>query len=160
MSRSAVDWRTATRANYIAFCKSHPEIELEYGDWTSIVYRYMDLFRDEMLETGEKRRLPAGLGEFAIKKKKRKRFKVSPEGKSFINLPVDWKKSKEMGKKIYIFNYHTEGYGFSWKWFKNSAHFRFWDLWYFKPSRVTARMLSHYLKTDEEYQHKYCEWGK
>lgn len=159
MSRSAVDWRTASKDNYIAFKKDHPEIDLDFDDWKLIIYRYMDLFRDELLETGEKRRLPAGFGEFAVSKKKKKKIKIRPEdNKQFINLSIDWKKTKEKGKRIYHFNYDTEGFSFYWKWFKLSARFRFWDLWYFKPSRVTSRMITHYVRIDEEYQHKYCEW--
>jgi len=47
-----------------------------------------------------------------------------------------------MGKRIYNFNYHTEGFFFGWMWFKESARLKNIDLWYFKASRVTSR-LSH-----------------
>ena len=92
-------------------------------------------------------------------KKKRKRSK-DIDGKEFVNLPIDWVKTKEKGKRIYNFNYHTEGYFFGWMWFKQTARFRNSDLWYFKPSRRTSRDLSHYLKTDSKYQHTYNEWKK
>jgi hypothetical protein len=82
------------------------------------------------------------------------------KGEEYINLPVDWQKSKEKGKRIYNFNYHTEGYFFGWMWFKQSARFKNSDLWYFKPSRLTSRLLSHYLKTNDKYQHIYNEWKK
>ena len=56
--------------------------------------------------------------------------------KSLSILPIDWQKTKEKGKVIYNFNYHTEGYFFGWLWFKESLlDLETADLWYFKPSR-------------------------
>lgn len=98
-------------------------------------------------------------GEFSINKKKRKKLKTV-DGKVVVNLPIDWKKTKEKGKHIYNFNYHTEGFFFGWMWFKESTRIRNIDLWYFKPSRTTSRLLSHYIKTDNKYQNIYCEWKK
>jgi len=80
------------------------------------------------------------------------------DGKEYINLPIDWQKTREKGKVIYNFNYHTEGFFFGWHWFKQNARFKHSDLWYFKPSRTTSRLLSHYIKADDKYQHIYREW--
>ena len=157
--RTKVDWRSASKENYSNFCKKHPSIKLTFEEWRNIIYSYTDGFREYILETGEKAKLPVGFGEFSINKKKRKKMK-DVDGKEFVNLPIDWKKTKEKGKRIYNFNFHTEGYFFGWVWFKESARLRQTDLWYFKPSRTTSRMLSHYLKTEENYQHIYREWKK
>lgn len=157
--RTKVDWRSASKENYSNFCKKHPSIKLTFEEWRNIIYSYTDGFREYILETGEKAKLPFGFGEFSINKKKRKKMK-DVDGKEFVNLPIDWKKTKEKGKRIYNFNFHTEGYFFGWVWFKESARLRQTDLWYFKPSRTTSRMLSHYLKTEENYQHIYREWKK
>lgn len=154
--RVAVDWRSASKSNYEDFKKKHPSANLSFDEWQSIVYRFNELFREYILETGDKGRLPMGLGEFSIDKKKRKMRK----GKNgeFINLPIDWVKTKEKGKVIYNFNYHTEGFFFGWMWFKSTARFRLSEMWYFKPSRVTSRLLAHYLKVDERYKDIYKEW--
>ena len=80
------------------------------------------------------------------------------DGKEYINLPIDWVKTKEKGKYVYNFNYDTEGYFFGWLWFKKTARFKNVDLWFFKPSRLTSRLLTHYLRTDEKYQHIYQCW--
>ena len=53
------------------------------------------------------------------------------DGKEFVNLPVDWQKTKQKGKIIYNFNFHTEGYFFGWIWFKESTRIRNINLWYF-----------------------------
>ena len=160
MSRTKIDWRSSSKDSYNNFCKKHPAIILTYDEWRNILYTYNESFKEYILETGEKARLPFGFGEFSINKKKRRKLKNNIDGKEFVNLPIDWQKTKEKGKVIYNFNYHTEGYFFGWMWFKNTARFKNSDLWYFKPSRLTSRLLSHYLKTNDKYQYIYNEWKK
>jgi len=157
--RVAVDWRSSSKDNYNLFCKKHSAIKLTYDEWRNIIYTYNEMFKEYILETGHKAKLPYGFGEFSINKKKRRKLK-GVDGKEFVNLPIDWQKTKEKGKVIYNFNYHTEGYFFGWMWFKPTARFKNSDLWYFKPSRLTSRLLSHYLKTNDKYQHIYQEWKK
>lgn len=155
--RTKVDWRSASRASYASFRKKHPSIELTYVQWSSLIYMFNESFRDYILETGERAKFPYGFGEFSIKKKKRKHIKKAGD-REFINLPVDWKKTKELGKIVYNFNYHTDGYFFGWTWFKDTVRFKNSDLWYFKPTRTTSKMLFHYLTLDNKYQHLYQEW--
>ena len=155
--RTKIDWRSSSKENYNNFCKKNPTIQVTFNDWKNIIYSFNEYFKNYILETGERARLPFGFGEFSINKKKRKKMK-DKDGKEFVNLPVDWKRSKEKGKRIYNFNYHTEGYFFGWMWFKDSARIKNIDLWYFKPSRTTSRLLSHYINTDEKYQHLYNQW--
>lgn len=156
--RVKVDWRSASLENYKNFSKKHPTVKLTYDEWRNIIYSFNDAFKNYILETGEKAKLPFGFGEFSVNKKKRRK-KVGLDNE-FVNLPIDWKKTKEKGKIIYNFNYHTEGYFFGWMWFKETSRLKNSDLWYFKPSRTTSRLLSHYIKTDEKYQHLYREWKK
>lgn len=156
--RTAIDWRSSSKDNYVSFCKAYPNIKISFDAWKSILYNFNEEFKTYILETGEKGKLPGGVGEFSVNKKKRKHIVKDPQGREFINLPVDWKKTKEKGKLIYNFNYHTEGFYFGWMWFKKTARFKNSDLWYFKPTRVTSRLLSHYLKTDNKYQHLYRQW--
>ena len=159
MSRTAIDWRSASVVNYKDFRKKHPSLKLTYTQWRIIVYTFNESFREYILETGDKAKLPFGIGEFSIFKKKRKAYKA-PDGQVYPNLAIDWKKTKEKGKRIYNFNYHTEGWFFGWIWFRLSARFKLFDLWYFKPSRTTSRLLAHYITTNDQYQHIYREWKK
>jgi nucleoid DNA-binding protein len=156
--RIKIDWRSASRENYNSFCKKHPSLNLSFDEWRNIIYSFNDSFKNYILETGEKAKLPFGFGEFSINKKKRRKRKGTND--EFVNLPIDWQKTREKGKIIYNFNYHTEGFFFGWMWFKESARLKNIDLWYFKASRVTSRLLSHYIKTNEKYQHMYNEWKK
>lgn len=159
MPRVKIDWRSSSKDNYKNFCKKHPLLKLTFDEWRNIIYSFNEAFKNYILETGEKAKLPLGFGEFSINKKKRKKFK-KVDGVDVINLPIDWQKSKEKGKRIYNFNYHTEGYFFGWMWFRETARLKHTNLWYFKPTRTTSRLLSHYIKTDEKYQHIYREWKK
>jgi nucleoid DNA-binding protein len=155
--RVAYGYRTASTEAYKDFCEKNPEIKLTCDEFKSIIYEFNFMFRDHILETGEKIKMPNGVGEFSIHKKKKKRVKTI-NGQSFVNLSIDWQKTREKGKRIYNFNFHTEGYFFKWKWFKSTATFKYSDLFYFRPSRVNSRLLSHYLKVDEKYQHTYATW--
>lgn len=155
--RISVDWRSASKENYKLFCKKHPSIKLSYDEWQNIIYSFSEEFKEYILETGEKAKLPLGLGIFSIIKKKRKRI-ITKDGVELINLPIDWPKTKEKGKHIYNFNYHTEGFFFGWHLFKRTTRFKHADLWYFKPSRLTSRLITHYIKIDDKYQHIYREW--
>jgi hypothetical protein len=157
--RTKIEWRSSSRENYRNFCNKYPTVKITFDEWKNIIYLYNENFKNYILETGEKARLPFGFGEFSVNKKKRKKMK-DINGKEYVNLPVDWQRSKEKGKIIYNFNYHTEGFFFGWLWFKDSTRLRNINLWYFKPSRATSRLLSHYIKTDDKYQHLYREWKK
>jgi len=155
--RTAVDWRSASRENYTNFCRRHPSIYLTFDQWKSVIYEFNESFKEYILETGDKVKFPFGFGEFSINKKKRKKT-IEFNGQSKIGLPIDWKKTREKGKVIYNFNFHTEGYFFGWKWFKHTTRFKNVDLWYFKPARSTSRLLAHYLTINNKYQHIYREW--
>jgi hypothetical protein len=157
--RVPVDFRTDSVANYKDFRKKHPTLKLTRDEWRNIIYTFNESFREYILETGDVAKLPFGLGEFSIQKKKRKTHKMV-NGIAQTNLPIDWKKTKEKGKRIYNFNYHTEGYFFGWLWFRMTARFKLSDLWYFKASRTTSRLLKHYVTTNDQYQHIYREWKK
>ena len=156
MPRRTIEFRTASKENYKDFCKKHPTISLTFDEWRNILYSFNESFRNYILETGERAKLPYGFGEFTVNKKKRRKLKGLND--EFVNLPVDWKKTKEKGKIIYNFNYHTEGYFFGWIWFKSTARFKQSDFWYFKPTRVTSRLLAHYIQTNDKYQHIYHTW--
>ncbi len=156
--RVVVEWRSASKANYVLFCKKYPNITLSFEDWKIIIYSFNEALREYILETGERVRLPYSFGEISINKKIRRKMK-GPNNE-YINLPIDWKKTKEKGKIIYNFNYETEGYFFGWHWFKKTARIKQAELWYFKASRTTSRLLAHYIKCDKKYQNLYREWEK
>ena len=157
MSRTSVDYRSASSKAYKNFCIEHPHIKLSVDEWRNIIYSFNESVRDYILETGEKVKLPFGFGDFSINKYRPKKFK-EVGGKLKIRLPLDWKKTREKGKKIYHLNHHTEGFIFSWTWFKRSSTLKFKELWHFKANRSTSRLIPHYLRIDKKYQDIYKQW--
>ena len=157
MPRVPVEWRSASKSNYEDFCKKNPTIKLTFKEWKKIIYTFSEVFRTYILETGEKIKLPSGFGQLSIVKKKRKKVNTV-NGEQFVNLSIDWKKTKEKGKVIYNFNHHTEGFFFGWLWFKRTSRLKHPDLWFFKPCRSTSRLITEYINKDDKYQHIYKEW--
>ena len=83
MARVQIDWRSASKDNYNIFCKKEPTVKITFDEWRNIIYTFNDAFKNHILETGEKVRLPVGFGEFSINKKKRKRM-VTVDGRDRI----------------------------------------------------------------------------
>jgi hypothetical protein len=156
MPRVSVEYSQTSRSTYKLFCKEHKELKLSYLEFVNIIYTFNYGFRDYLLETGMKGKLPWGIGDFAISKRRPKQKKILEDGYELICLPVDWKKTREHGKKIYHLNTHSEGFKFRIKWFHNSVRFIFSEIWNFKPSRVTSRLIKHYIT--QGHQHRYYEW--
>jgi len=154
--RKPIEFRTASKTQYKDFCEKHPQMNISWDQWRNIIYTFNESFKTYLLETGDRVRLPGGIGDFAISKKKKRKF--TGQNNEYINLSVDWKKYQEKGKIIYNFNHHTDGYILWWKWFKKTGRFQNTVLWMFKPCRATSRLLAHYIKTDPKYQHLYNEW--
>lgn len=158
MPRVRVAYRSASKEAYNNFCTSHPEVSLTYLQWKQIIYTYNYAFRDYILETGERVKLPWGLGSFTISKRKTKRSVIF-KGEEKMILPINWPKSIELGKRVYILNTHTDGYRYKWTWFPNDARIYQAFIWVFKPSRITSRKLAEYLKKPSSpYPQIYKQW--
>jgi len=155
--RTKAEYRQASKETYNRFCKEHPEIVLTYVEFQNIIYTFNYCFRDYMLETGLKSKYPWGLGDFCVHKFKRKATRILPDGREVQNYAIDWKHTKELGTYVYHLNRHTEGWGFKWKWFPLTARYKNADIWLFSPSRLTSRILTHYLKQPNQHQ-KYYSW--
>lgn len=155
--RTKVEYRTASRESYDRFISTHPDVNITYEKFKQIIYTFSYYLRDHILETGEMIKLPFGMGELSINKRKTRR--VNKYNK--IILPIDWVATKKNGFKTYNFNDHTEGYKFRWIWFRGKARFGYALMWVFKPSRTTSRLLAKYLKQpNSKYQFLYREYWK
>ena len=161
MKRKSVkyDVDTGKKAVYEQFCKEHPEVKLSFSQWKEIIYKWNELFFDNLINTGHKFKLPYGFGSLAINKKKNKNFFTNWEsGEKFNILPLDFQETRKAGKPIYNFNYHTQGYRCSWKWFKSECRFLLADIYEFNAYRPHSRKLAHYLK-HHNYIDRYFNWG-
>ena len=143
--RVKVGYRTASKETYNRLCNENPSLRITYQQFKDIVNGFSHSFRDYILETGDDAKFPFGIGDFSVTKKKSKKYKTDPQGREWINLPIDWKKTKEAGKRVYSYNSHTQGYRCRWEWNINLAKFPLAKLFSFKASRTTSRRLAEYL---------------
>ncbi len=157
--RVPVEYRTASKKCYEAFCKANPHIHIAFDKWKEIIYTYNEMYVDYVLKTGDAIKLPWGFGKISVNKSKQRATRKY-NGKTYINLAIDWKRTKQEGKYVYHLNHHTHGYKFRWKWFGTSALFFQSDVWNFRPSRVVSRKLTQYLKDKKNpYIDLYREWN-
>lgn len=157
--RTAKEFRTASKENYQDFIQTYPDAPLSFMQWSTVVYTFNYNFRDHLLETGDRAKMPWGFGDFMVSKKKKKTYKILPDGTEKINLSINWKATRELGKRVYHLNHHTEGYSYYWRWEPATARFYNSSIWYFRPCRLTSRLLNHYL-SQPEYQHIYRNWDR
>lgn len=162
MSRKKRQYRTYSRENYDRFIKENniSPIELPYKKFCKNLEVCNWMFIEYPLRTGLQVTLPQGFGSIAVNKKMLKRY-VEFNGKKYMNLRVDWNKTKLIGKKVYHTNEHTDGYNYRWLWFNKNATFTLADTYVFKPGRYASRAITKYLKKpNSPYKDLYSEWLK
>lgn len=159
--RNIVDYRTASKAVYEEFCKAHPNVSITFKQYSNILYTYNRMFRDYVLESGDKFRMPFGFGDVSIRKWKKDKINTNPyTGEKHVVMAIDWIKTMQQGKHVYIFNNHTDGFRFQWKWFKGTVRFECNNIFVMKPTRDTSRKIAEYIKKNPQHYHIYREWPK
>jgi hypothetical protein len=161
MVRYKPDYVTSSALVYKRFLKEHPNINISSREWANVLKIFNELFLEYALQTGERTKLPFGFGTLAISKKKT--IKIIDRGdKKFIGLPIDWTKTHQLGKRVYLLNTHSDGYRCRWFWFKRDSNIGSPEIWMFRPSRTTSRMMARYLNDEDglHYLDKYQNWEK
>lgn len=94
--------------------------------------------------------MPERLGTLRVKKKKTK-IKINPDGTLDTKaLSVDWKSSKELKKKVFHINSHSDGYKFSYFWNKRGCNIKNNTIYCLKVVRQNSRKLAKIIKTDKK----------
>lgn len=156
--RPKINFRTASKENYLEFCKKNSSIDLTFEQYKSIIYTYNELLVKVLLETGDAIKLPFGLGTLVINKYKPTKYRIDKNGVEKVNLPIDWQETKKQGKYIYLLNTHTEGYKYYFMWNYWKARMRMSYIWKFEMARVNSRLLNSYLKKhNSPYRDIYLE---
>lgn len=104
-----------------------------------------DMFYSEAVEQvlkGKVFKLPFGLGEIEITKRKIKVYKSNERS-------VDWKTTLEIGKKVYHLNEHTNGYNYGIDW-RNITQCRNFRSYRFIGTRYFKRTLAKLVKNKEQ----------
>ena len=104
-----------------------------------------DMYYEECVEQvlkGKTFKLPFGLGEIEITKRKIPSYKTNDRS-------VDWKTTVELGKKVYHLNEHTNGYNYGIDW-KNVTNCRNTSVYRFIGTRYFKRTLAKLVKSKEQ----------
>jgi len=160
MSNRKIDYSTGSKDTYLRFCALNPEIHISFADYKIVLRTYASVFRNYLLDTGDRAKLPWGLGSFSVSKKKTKPT-IVVNGVEHVNLAIDFHKTKLLGKTVYHLNTHTDGYKCRWFWFESDARFPDSELFKFVPERNVKRKLAEYLKNpDKRYIEIYNVWAR
>ena len=161
MPRPKIEYRTTSAEALADFRRQYPSVNITWYQFESILRHCNGMIMEHIMESGERFKLPHGFGEISIHKWKPKRRRKIPDGREVNNLPIDWKKTRELGKKVFHLNHHTGGYKCRWVWFATAARFKHSQIFNFKPNRAPSRKLAQYLKLpNSPYIQKYRHWSK
>ena len=116
--------------------------KLEYKQFTAILKDFNILLRDKIL-SNETVKLPYNLGYLGITK-----FEVNYDPKKQHKWKIDFKKTKELGYKVY---YHSE-FGYRWRWYKGRLTGK--RYYHFKPCRFASRSITTQLNNGVDYYTK------
>ena len=87
------------------------DVELNYARYKRIIDEFNKVVKEEILERSQPFKMPYGLGVICI-------VKYRPKSYTDKSLSVDYKSSKEEGKRIYHLNEHSNGYKYRLYWSK------------------------------------------
>lgn len=162
MSKPKRDFRTASKEAYKLFRKAHPELAKKVNSTTyiAVVKKYNEALIKYALDTGNQIFLPYNFGVVCVHRKPQVNFYYDEEGNAKNIMPIDWVKSKELGKRVYILNNHTEGFRYRFLW-RSARQMAMRGIWEFHPTREASRELARRLKEETAtYMYKYHDWQR
>lgn len=151
--RPVFDYRTTNTQAYNSFKSEHKGLAKKIKDrktWESILRDLNFGHYLIMLEHGCFIKLPYGFGKVGITKYKKKMTRIDENGEQKIILPIDWKKTAEMGKTIYHTNLHTDGHKCSLYWDQANSRFPLSKFFKIEGVRKLNRHMAAYLLEPNE----------
>lgn len=127
---------------YKAYSKQYDDVD--YNTFKTVLHEYNDILMQKLFMNSEVVKLPFGLGSICI-------VKYRPKTMTPKSLSVDYKSTKELGKKIYHLNEHSDGYKFRLYWSKLPQTFP--DRYKYQLSLVRAnkRKLAQLIFNKHDY---------
>ena len=159
MPRPNRDYRSASKEQYESFVKNYPEIKITYSLYKEIITKWNASLAQHILDTGNKVKIPFGIGPLTITKyKPRLKFKEI-DGVRYPNRAIDWAATKKEGKTIYHLNTNTDGMKYYWCWFPAQSYIKCSHIWKFEMARTHSRQLAKYLKNPKDNRKdNYKQW--
>lgn len=116
-------------------------LNLTYAECKNIIEHSNHVITDVVKNELDGFKMPFGLGYLCASR--------------FIpkNLAIDWKKTKEIGKRVYHLNFHTNGYSCRVNWFRvgriNVTSFN--EVFKFKAYKTFSQLISKAFKEGKNY---------
>lgn len=120
------------------------DVEVPYARFKRIIERFNEIVKDELLSASEGFKMPYGLGYVRI-------VKYKPKTYTDKSLSVDYKSSKEEGKKIYHLNEHSDGYKYRFYWSKLPQTFPDRYRYQIMLVRANKRQLAQLIFNHKDY---------
>lgn len=157
--RPVRDYRSASKEQYNKFKELNPDVDISYNTYRDIIVKWNNALAQYILDTGDKIKLPFGIGPLTISKYKPKLKFKEIDGKKYPNRAIDWFNSKKEGKIIYHLNSTTDGVKYHWCWFPAQSYIKASFIWKFEMARVHSRQLAKYLKNPKDNRKdNYKQW--
>ncbi len=128
---------------YRHYCKNIRN-DVSYVDYKRILDTFNKIVKDEILERSKAFKMPYGLGTICI-------VKYKPKSYSPNSLSVDYKSSKEEGKRIYHLNEHSNGYKYRLFWSKTPQTFPSRYKYQLQLVRENKRHLAQLIFNKQDY---------
>lgn len=127
---------------YNDFIEKYPKSDVTYEQYIRVTKESTSVIRDFILDNELGFKLPHNLGYIAVDK-----FKPSKD-----SLYIDWKNTRLLGKIIPFTNFHSLGYVFKIKLYKNSK-IQPLKAYEMNTHRILKRMLAKKVKEGKQYIH-------
>lgn len=136
--------------------KKESTLDIPFKDFKRILLALNEyVMRDKVMHEAKVYIPPYELGRFFINKYRGSQLRNRDETDITSNFGIDWVKSKELKKKVYILNLHSDQYKYKWFWHRSKGNFIYKEIYRFKPLRKYSRELAKVIKSRqvEYYQH-------
>lgn len=128
---------------YKGYKLEYPDKNIDYKLFKAVLEDFNKSIRDLLLIDSEELILPYNLGEVKI-------VKYLPKALTYHSLSQDYKLSKEVGKRIWHLNEHSNGYKFRLFWSKLTCRSRKTFQYSLNLVRANKRMLASLIINDKK----------
>lgn len=145
------EYRTSSMKYFKEYKKLHPESELTKEQYKLIAYGFGEKVSRFITSSGKRFKLPHGIGEVSIKKRKKSASRLIEDGTFRDTRPMDmgatmklWANDKEAREKKTIIrhdNEHSNGYVARLHWHRVVSRFSTKHMWIFRSTRFLQRQV-------------------
>lgn len=141
MSKKVFRDTKTLRDSFKSFKEDFEESTVDYKTYANVIKSFNQRVMEKILFEAFEFEMPYRLGSLRIRKKKT-HFKEK-------TMKIDWAKTRELGKRVYHMNEHTNYFNYRFYWKKQHATFINKKMYSFTATRDNKRLLASILKNNE-----------